>query len=79
MAASSAKNGNISRIVAGFQPGDAITTSRNDIDYVITEHGVAPLRGQNIHERARRLIAIAEPKFRDELKEQFKDIYKLTL
>ncbi len=76
---STAKNGTISRIVAGFQPGDAITTSRNDIDYVITEYGVAALRGQNIHERARRLIAIADPKFRDELKDQFKDIYKLSL
>ncbi len=76
---STAKKGTISRIVAGFQPGDAVTTSRNDIDYVITEHGVAALRGQSIHERARRLIAIAEPKFRDELREQFKDIYKLSL
>lgn len=74
-----AKNGAISKIVAGFNPGEAVTTSRSDVDYIVTEYGIAPLRGQNIVERARRLIAIAAPQFRDELKDQFKDIYKLNL
>jgi acyl-CoA hydrolase len=41
--------------------------SRNDVDFVVTEYGVAALRGTNIHERVERLIAIAHPKFRDEL------------
>lgn len=74
-----AKQGTISRIVATFQPGDAISTPRNDVDYVVTEYGVAHLRGQHIAERARRLIAIAHPDFRDELKEQFNAIYGLKL
>ncbi len=74
-----AKSGTISRIVAGFKPGDAISTPRNDVDYVVTEYGIAHLRGHNIQERARRLIAIAAPEFRDEIKEQFKEIYRLSL
>lgn len=74
-----AKNGEVSRIVAGFKPGDAITTPRNDVDYVVTEFGVAHLRGVDIAERARRLIMIAHPKFRDQLKDQFKEYYGLPL
>lgn len=74
-----AKGGTISRIVATFKPGDAVSTPRNDVDYVVTEYGIAHLRGQNIQERARRLIAIAAPQFRDEIKEQFKEVYKLSL
>ena len=74
-----AKNGTISRIVAAFKPGDAVSTPRNDVDYVVTEYGIAHLRGQNIQERARRLIAIAAPQFRDEIREQFKEIYKLSI
>ncbi|NPV91131.1 MAG: acetyl-CoA hydrolase/transferase family protein [Firmicutes bacterium] len=74
-----AKNGTVSKIVAALQPGDAVTTPRNDVDYVVTENGIAHLRGQETRERARRLIAIADPKFRDELKSQFEHIYALKL
>ncbi|MDI9468284.1 MAG: acetyl-CoA hydrolase/transferase C-terminal domain-containing protein, partial [Bacillota bacterium] len=74
-----AKKGTISRIVATFNPGDAISTPRNDVDYVVTEFGVAHLSGQHIVERARRLIAIAHPNFRDELKEQFQSLYGVKL
>ncbi len=74
-----AKNGTISRIVANFKPGDAVSTPRNDVDYVVTEYGIAHLRGKNIQERARLLIEIADPKFKDEIKDQFKEIYKLSL
>lgn len=74
-----AKNGTISRIVATFNPGDAVSTPRNDVDYVVTEFGVAHLRGQNIVERARRLIEIAHPDFRAELREQFQSLYGLKL
>jgi acyl-CoA hydrolase len=56
-----------SKIVAQLKPGAAVTLSRNDVDFVVTEYGVAALRGTNIHERVERLIAIAHPKFRDEL------------
>jgi len=74
-----AKNGTISRIVAAFNPGDAVTTPRNDVDYVITEYGVAHLRGKDMQERARLLISIAAPQFRDQLKEDYERIYKYKL
>ncbi|WP_462136127.1 acetyl-CoA hydrolase/transferase C-terminal domain-containing protein, partial [Porphyromonas uenonis] len=47
----------------------AITTGRNDVDYVITEYGVARLRGKTARERAEALIGIAHPKFREMLQE----------
>lgn len=74
-----AKGGQISRIVATFKPGDAVSTPRNDVDYVVTEYGVAHLRGKSIVERARRLIEIAHPDFRAELKDQFQSLYGLKL
>lgn len=58
----------VSKIVPQLMPGAAVTLSRNDVDLVATEYGVARLRGTNIRERVERLIAIAHPKFRDELK-----------
>ena len=63
----------ISKIVPQLKPGAAVSLSRNDVDYVVTEYGVAALRGTNIKERVQRLIAIAHPKFRDELLQQAKD------
>lgn len=56
-----------SKIVPFLAPGAAVTTSRNDVDYVVTEYGVAWLRGRNIAERAEALISIAHPMFREEL------------
>jgi len=44
-----------------------VTTTRSDVDTVVTEHGVAHLRGCSLRERARRMVAIAAPEFRDEL------------
>ena len=61
----------ISKITPYITHGAAVTTSRNDVDYVITEHGIAPLKGKTLQQRARNLIAIAHPSFRDELKEEF--------
>lgn len=58
-----------SKIVPFLAPGAAVTTSRNDVDYVVTEYGVAWLRGKNIAERVDELIKIAHPDFRDELRE----------
>jgi 4-hydroxybutyrate CoA-transferase len=66
---SSAKGGTISRIVPMLDPGAGVVTSRGLIRYVVTEHGVAYLHGKSIRERARALIAVAHPKFRDELYE----------
>lgn len=64
---SSTHDESVSRIVCQLRPGAAVTTFKNVVDKVVTEHGVAELRGQPIRERTRRLIAIAHPKFRDEL------------
>jgi 4-hydroxybutyrate CoA-transferase len=57
----------ISKIVPVVDEGAAITTSRNDVGYVVTEHGIADLKGKTLRERARALIAIAHPDFRAEL------------
>lgn len=57
----------ISKIVPTLKNGAAVTLSRNDVDYVVTEYGVACMRGRSINDRAKALISIAHPKFRDEL------------
>ena len=64
-----AKQNTISRIVPTLSPGTHVTTSKNDVDYVVTEHGVAQLRGKTAKQRAEALIAIADPDFRPELRE----------
>ena len=73
---STAKNDTISRIVAGLKPGTPVTTTRNEVHYVVTEYGIADLFGKSISERAEALIAIAHPKFRDQLREEFKQYQK---
>ncbi|MEG6584782.1 acetyl-CoA hydrolase/transferase family protein [Dendrosporobacter sp. 1207_IL3150] len=65
-----AANGKISRIAAELDCGAAVSTSRNDVHYVVTEYGVAELRGKSLRERARALIAIAHPDFRAALSEK---------
>ncbi len=62
----------ISKIVATLKPGAAVTLSRNDVDYVVTEYGCVSLRGTTIEERVRLLISIAHPKFREQLTEEAK-------
>ena len=64
---STAKGGELSRIVPQLSPGDVVTTVKNTVDMVVTEYGVAELRGRTIRERTTALIAVAHPKFRDEL------------
>lgn len=63
-----AKNDSISRIVPTLTPGTHVTTSKNDINYVVTEYGVAQLRGKTAKQRAEALIGIAHPAFREELR-----------
>lgn len=63
----------ISKIVAQLKPGAAVSLSRNDVDYVVTEYGVAILKGTNVKERVERLIAIAHPKFRDQIYQDAKE------
>lgn len=74
---STAKNDTISRIVLSLSPGTHVSTSKNDINYVVTEFGVAQLRGKSAKQRARELIGIAHPKFRAELTEQAKKMHLL--
>ena len=57
-----------SKIVATLKIGAAVSLSRNDVDYVVTEYGMVSLRGTNIRERAKLLISIAHPKFREQLR-----------
>ena len=64
---STARNGEISRIVPTLKPGAGVVTSRGDVHYVVTEFGTAYLHGKSIRERAMALIQIAHPKFRAEL------------
>ncbi len=65
---STAKGDELSRIVTRLKPGSGVVTSRGDVDYVVTEYGVASLRGKSVRERAAELINIAHPKFKDELR-----------
>jgi acyl-CoA hydrolase len=60
-------DGPVSRITWQLKPGAIVTTPRTDIDYVVTEYGVASLKAQSARTRAKRLIAIAHPDYRDEL------------
>jgi len=66
---STAKDGTISRIVPTLTPGTHVTTGKNDINYVVTEYGVAQLRGKSARQRAEALIGIAHPDFRQELRQ----------
>ena len=71
MAMPSTVKGKVSKIVPLLDEGAAVTTSRNDIDYVVTEYGVAALKGRTLRQRARALIEIAHPDFRDGLKAEY--------
>ena len=64
---STARGGTVSRIVPFLTPGSQVSTSKNDVDHIVTEYGIAKLRGRTLGQRVRALIAIAHPKFRDEL------------
>jgi acyl-CoA hydrolase len=66
---STARGGTISRIATVLEPGAGVVTSRADVHYVVTEHGIAYLHGKTLRERAEALIAIADPYFRDELED----------
>ena len=65
-----AAGGTVSRLVTQLSPGAGVVTSRAQIDHVVTEFGVASLRGCSLRERARALIAIAHPDFQDPLHRQ---------
>jgi acyl-CoA hydrolase len=74
---STAKNGEVSRIVPFLKKGAGVVTSRADVHYVVTEFGVAHIFGKNLRDRAKALISITHPKFREDLERSAKE-RKLT-
>ena len=71
---STAKQGELSRIVSTLKPGAGVVTSRGDVHFVVTEHGVADLYAKPISQRAASLIAVADPQFRDQLTREAKQL-----
>jgi len=69
-----AKGGTLSRIVLMLKQGAGVVTSRYHVHYVVTEYGVADLYGKTIRQRARALINVAAPQFRDELTREAKEL-----
>ncbi|MGD0275300.1 MAG: acetyl-CoA hydrolase/transferase C-terminal domain-containing protein [Syntrophales bacterium] len=67
------KKGKISRITCALPPGTIVTTPRTDVQYVVTEYGIAYLHNESIDQRVKRLVAIAHPDFRDQLMKEAKD------
>jgi 4-hydroxybutyrate CoA-transferase len=68
-----------SRIVAALKPGAAVTTSRNDVDYVVTDCGIASLKGKTVRDRMKALINIAHPEFREGLTKSAYEVYHVML
>ncbi len=73
---STAKGGTVSRIVPVITEYSAVTTTRNDVNYIVTEYGIAQLKGKTMKERARALISIAHPNFRAALCNDFLERFK---
>lgn len=71
------KGRRISRIVPMLEPGSVVTAQRAFVDYVVTEQGIAHLRGKSLRQRAAALVEIAHPDFREELRKEAKRIYHL--
>jgi acyl-CoA hydrolase len=70
---STAARGKVSRIVPYLKQGAGVVTTRADVHYIVTEHGIAHIFGKNLRERVEALIGIAEPAFRDELEAAAKE------
>ncbi len=73
---STANGGATSRIVAALS--GPVTTPRCDADVIVTDWGIAELRGKTLHERADAMIAIADPKFREKLERAARDMLHLS-
>jgi acyl-CoA hydrolase len=71
------KGRRISRIVPMLEPGSVVTAQRAFVDFVVTEYGIAPLKGKTLKQRAAALIEVAHPDFREELRKEAKRIYHL--
>ena len=75
---STARDGALSRLVTTLKEGAGVVTTRAQVDYVVTEYGIAELRGRSLSERARDLIAIAHPDFRETLAREARDVLKIS-
>lgn len=64
---STTKNGTVSRIKPVLALGSVVSTSKNDVDYVVTEYGITQLKGMSLSQRTQALISLAHPQFREEL------------
>ena len=76
---STAANGTVSRISTVLSPGAGVVTTRAHVHYIVTEYGTAYLRGKSLRERARALIDIAHPKFREQLCRETFDTWRLKV
>jgi itaconate CoA-transferase len=74
---STARNGELPRVVPRLESGAMVTTTRMDTHYLVTEYGVANLKGQSSRDRALAIINLAHPKFRDQLLRAAEDMYLL--
>jgi len=74
---STARGGRYSRIVPRLDEGAVVTASRNDVHYIVTEYGIANLRGKSVRERALSLISIAHPDFRGQLMRELDEMHLL--
>jgi 4-hydroxybutyrate CoA-transferase len=72
---STASKGKVSRIVPALYEGTAVTTTRNEVDYIVTEYGIAKLSGKTNLERLKAMVSICHPDFRDEIMFQAKKLY----
>lgn len=72
---STASGGKISKICAHIDEGAVVTTPRTDVHYIVTEYGIADLRGKSVSQRAEALIAVAHPDFREELSRELSGRY----
>ena len=76
---STAAGGTCSRIVAELTPGSGVVTTRGHVHWVVTEYGAVNLHGLSLRQRGEKLISIAHPDFRGELRKQFCDVRHYTL
>jgi itaconate CoA-transferase len=71
---STARGGTVSRVVPTLTPGAVVTTPRNEVHWLVSEYGAVNLKGRTTHERAKAIIGLAHPKFRDELTEAAREL-----
>lgn len=76
---STAAKGAISKIVPDLDEGAFVTTPRSEVQYIVTEYGIAPMRGKSLRQRGKLLIQIAHPSFREELIREFERRYKCAI